>query len=192
MKPTEEKKLFFEEMSGKPPAAGPPATAATAAGPPATAAAAEPEKLPRRLVALLGSEDPKTKAVFLFKQKSLANFLPPLQISMEELGIPRDSAAFSKDSLKRLVSFLRQPVLQIDIRSDGEPNVMGLGLLRKQKINVPYIFILTSEGPALLSKKENYYQAVPPEDMPEGLFELFEDRTLFPWIDPQTFLAAME
>ena len=192
MKPTEEKKLFFEEMSGKPPAAGPPAAAATAAGPPATAAAAEPEKLPRRLVALLGSEDPKTKAVFLFKQKSLANFLPPLQISMEELGIPRDSAAFSKDSLKRLVSFLRQPVLQIDIRSDGEPNVMGLGLLRKQKINVPYIFILTSEGPALLSKKENYYQAVPPEDMPEGLFELFEDRTLFPWIDPQTFLAAME
>lgn len=184
MRPTEEKKLFFEEMSGDAPAA-PPATAAAAA-----AASLAPQGLPSQLKELLGAEDPKTNALYLFKQTKLANFLPPLQISMEELGLAPEEQAFTKEAMKRLVSALRQPVVQIDLRGP-EPNILAFGLLRKQKVNIPYIFILTAEGPALLSKKENYYQAVLLEDMPEALFEIFENRILFPQIDPQTFLGIL-
>jgi len=164
-----EKKKFFEEMSAKP------------SGRPAYQEEVAPsELLPPALVQLLGPEDEKLRGIFLYRasgaEATLLPYLTALGTSSVELGMPEEADSLSREAIKKLVRTVRYPVILIDLRT-AEPTVMAYSNLREQKGGIPYIIVITPEGPALLSSSAVMPKAILPDAMPAGLLQIYQERT---------------
>lgn len=200
-----ERKLFFEEMSRT---AEVPATVAatvaktalktTAATTEAPTTAAKTEaiaeteapatttttnELPQVFVELFGEDDPKVKALFLYKVENpdetqpLRPYLSLLGLGPADLGLPEDALALTKDAIKKLVTLARRPILQFHPEASMPDDTYAYGLFGQQKSEVPFIFIIDESGPALVSTSPTSFQPVTPEDMPSELFEAYDMRT---------------
>ena len=163
-----EKKKFFEEMSANP------------SGRPAYQDDVAPSQvLPPALVQLLGPEDEKVRGIFLYRAAEAATLLPyltALGTSSVELGMPEEADSLSREAIKRLVRIVRHPVILIDLRT-AEPTIMAYSNLREQKGGIPYIIVVTPEGPALLSSSALAPKAILPDAMPAGLLQIYQERT---------------
>lgn len=137
--------------------------------------------LPDMLKDLFGKEDIKTNKLYLLKAPKGTDFAPlnpylvPLGTSAAELGMNEKSSSLNKDAVKRLTLKIRRPVLYIDTLFEP-PEVLAYGPLRKQKSPTPFILISTEEGPLVLSSSSTSYRDVQPAQMPQGLFDLYDDR----------------
>jgi len=162
-----EKKRFFEEMSSE--AELPVATRAT-----------EPQ-IPGNLAAVLGADDPLLRYVHFYKadqvpgKSPLLPYLIPLGTSSYDLGIDETSVALTDSAVRKLVSITGRPIIQIDVRGD-EPVIFSYGPSREQKGGIPIIFVITSEGPAILSSSSAHPSPILPDDLPSGLKDIYEER----------------
>ena len=140
------------------------------------------QPLPAKLKELFGADDPKGNSLVLLVAKvpetepPLNPYLAPLGTSAGQLGMEEMSAYLDNNAVKRLALTARRPILYIDLIMDPA-EVLSYGVLRKQKTPIPYILVSTEEGPRILSSSKSYYQDVKPEDMPAGLFTLYDERT---------------
>jgi hypothetical protein len=140
------------------------------------------EPLPASLKELFGATDPKVKKLVLLKATvpdtvpPLNPYLSPLGTGAGQLGMDENAAYLDNNAVKRLTLFTRRPILYIDMLMDP-PEVLSYGVMRKQKTPIPYILVSTEDGPRVLSSSKSYYQDVKPEDMPTGLFTLYDERT---------------
>lgn len=138
--------------------------------------------LPAKLKELFGAEDPKLKNLFLLvanipeTEPPLNPYLAPLGTSAGQLGMDEMSSYLDNNAVKRLTLTARRPIIYIDLIVDP-PDVLSYSVLRKQKTPIPYILVNTEEGPRILSSSKSYYKDVKPEDMPAGLFSLYDERT---------------
>ena len=163
-----EKKKFYEELSSKP------------SGRPVYQEEVGPsELLPPKLLELLGPEDENTAGVHLYRaapnERPLLPYLTVLGTSPAELGMPEDSPILSADAIKRLVRIIRHPVIQINLTTEPT-EVIAYSNRIEQKGGVPYILVITEEGPALLSSSVQRPQAILPDAMPEGLRQIYDER----------------
>jgi hypothetical protein len=140
------------------------------------------EPLPASLKELFGATDPKLQKLVLLKASvpetvpPLNPYLSPLGTGAGQLGMDENAAYLDNNAVKRLTLFTRRPILYIDMLMDP-PEVLSYGVMRKQKTPIPYILVSTEDGPRVLSSSKSYYQDVKPEDMPIGLFTLYDERT---------------
>jgi len=140
------------------------------------------QPLPQALKDLFGATDPKLKHLVLLAAKApeteppLNPYLSPLGTSAGQLGMDEMSAYLDINAVKRLAVTVRRPILYIDLLIDP-PEVLSYSVMRKIKTPIPYILVSTEEGPRVLSSSKSYYQDIKPEDMPAGLFTLYDERT---------------
>jgi hypothetical protein len=164
-----EKKKFYEELSSQP------------SGRPSYQEEVGPsELLPPKLLELLGPEDEKVRGIHLYRasQPSEIPLLPYLTVlgtSPDSLGMPDDASELSVDAAKKLVRSINHPVIQINLRKEP-PEVIAYSNLIEKKGGIPYILVITEEGPALLSSSIENPQAIRPDAMPEGLREIYDER----------------
>jgi len=137
--------------------------------------------LPARLADIFGADDRKTGGLFFIAAEVPADtpplnpYLVPLGTSAAELGMEEDSADLSRDAVKRLTLQIRRPVLYIDLLADPV-EVFAFSPLKKLKSAIPFILVSTEDGPRIVSSSKKYAQDVKPEQMPEGLKTLYEER----------------
>ena len=135
--------------------------------------------LPERLQELFGADDRKTAGLFLIGVdvpegvSPLNPYLTPLGTSAFELGMKDDSAELDRDAVKRLTLHIRRPVIYIDLLTEEE---FAFGPAIRMKSPIPFVLVLTEEGPRMLSTSKKYIQDVKPQDMPEKLKVLYEKR----------------
>lgn len=140
------------------------------------------QALPEKLKELFGADDPKLNKLSLLvanvpdTEPPLNPYLAPLGTSAGQLGMEEMSTYLDANAVKRLTLTARRPILYIDTIVDP-PEVLAYGVLRKQKTPIPYILVSTEEGPRVLSSSKSYYKDVKPEEMPAGLFTLYDERT---------------
>jgi hypothetical protein len=162
-----EKKQFFEEFSSEP-------TPRKEVGP--------TEILPPALVELLGPEDEKTSNIFLYRaspsERPLLPYLAILGTSSEELGLDEAATSLTKEAIIELVKITNNPVIQINLTT-VPPDIIAYSRRIEQKGGLPYILVLTEEGPALLSSSLERPQPVAPDAMPEGLKRIYDERGAF-------------
>jgi len=162
-----EKKRFFEEFSSEP------------KGPAFQQEVSTSEVLPAALVRLLGEDDEKIGGVFLFKaprnERPLLPYLTVLGTSPSELGLPEDATALTADAIKKLVRTVRHPILQIDL-TQADLEVIAYSNRIEQKGGIPYILVITPEGPAILSSSGQQARPIKVEDMPSGLRQMYDER----------------
>lgn len=134
------------------------------------------EALPDTLQAIFGADDPKTKSLYLLEAKGeeppLLIYLQQLGTSPEELGLPEDISALPKEAVRRLAKFAEQPIIQINILKDP-PEVLAYAPTRKQRSSIPFILIITEDGPRLLSSSSTYPTYVQVSKMPRGLLNIY-------------------
>lgn len=163
-----EKKRFFEEMSSE-------------AGEIHIATRATEPQIPGNLAAVLGVDDPLLRYVHFYKadqvpgKSPLLPYLIPLGTSSYDLGIDETSIAMTDSAVRKLVSITGRPIIQIDVRGD-EPVIFSYGPSREQKGGIPIIFVITSEGPAILSSSPAHPSPILPDDLPSGLKDIYEER----------------
>jgi hypothetical protein len=173
-----EKKRFFEELSSE-----------VSERPSYQEEVGPSEVLPQGLLQLLGPEDEKTRGVYLYRTQesenlSLIPYLAVLGSSPVELGMPEESSSLSSDAIKRLVRKIGSPVIQLNLTVEP-PEVIAYSSLIEQKGGVPYILVITPEGPAILSSSIQRPQAILPDAMPEGLRRIYDERRAIGTTKPQ-------
>jgi len=172
-----EKKKFYEELSSQP------------TGRPAYQEEVGPsELLPPKLLELLGPEDANTAGVHLYRaapsDRPLLPYLAVLGTSPTELGMPEDSPTLLADAIKRLVRIVRHPVIQINLTTEPV-DIIAYSNRIEQKGGVPYILVITEDGPAILSSSVQRPQAILPDAMPEGLRQIYDERRAIANVKPQ-------
>lgn len=170
-----ETKKFYEEMSRQPDEEKAPTTESKenegVFGSP----------LPERLAEVFGTDDRKTAGLFLVAAEvpedtpPLNPYLVPFGTSAGELGMDEMSPDLNRDAVKRLTLHIRRPVIYIDLLADPV-EVFAFGPLKKLKSAIPFLLVSTEDGPRVVSSSKKYLQDVRPEQMPEGLKTLYEDR----------------
>lgn len=171
-----ESKKFYEEMSRQP-AEGEAALISESKEESETRG----EALPERLREVFGAEDPKIAGLSLLSAEVSADtpplnpYLVPLGTSAGELGMEENSPYLNRDAIKRLTLFIRRPVLYIDLLADPV-DVLAFAPLKKLKSPNPFILVSTEDGPRILSSSKKFPQDVKPDQMPEALKTLYEDR----------------
>ena len=85
------------------------------------------------------------------------------------------ATALTKEAIIELVNKTNNPVIQINLVA--EPQVLAYSKRIEQKGGIPYILVITEEGPALLSLSLERPQPIPPDEMPEGLRRIYDERT---------------
>jgi len=73
------------------------------------------------------------------------------------------------------VRIIRHPVIQINLTTEPT-EVIAYSNRIEQKGGLPYILVITEEGPALLSSSVQRPQAIQPDAMPEGLRQIYDER----------------
>jgi hypothetical protein len=137
--------------------------------------------LPERLQAIFGVEDRRTAGLYLMGAdvaegvSPLNPYLIPLGTSAGELGMKEDDAYLDRDAVKRLALHIRRPVLYVDLLTDPV-EVYSFGPATKMKSPIPFLLVITEEGPRIVSSSNKYLQDVNPEQMPEKLKELYKER----------------
>ena len=173
-----EKKRFFEELSSE-----------VSERPSYQEEVGPSEVLPQALLQLLGPEDEKTRGVYLYRtqeseDRSLLPYLAVLGSSLVELGMPEESSSLSSDAIKRLVRKTRFPVIQLNLTVEP-PEVIAYSNRIEQKGGVPYILVITPDGPAILSSSIQRPQGILPDAMPEGLRQIYDERRAIGNVKPQ-------
>lgn len=164
-----EKKRFYEELSSEP------------SDRPAYKEEVGPsEVLSPALLELLGPEDEKVRGVYLYRSQdsdtnSLLPYLTILGSSPIELGMSEDSLSLSRDAIKKLVRKTRSPVIQLNLMSEP-PEAIAYSNRIEQKGGIPYILVITPDGPAILSSSIQRPQGILPDEMPEGLKRIYDER----------------
>lgn len=137
--------------------------------------------LPERLQAVFGVEDRRTAGLYLMGAdvaegvSPLNPYLIPLGTSAGELGMKEEDAYLDRDAVKRLALHIRRPVLYVDLLTDPV-EVFSFGPASKMKSPVPFLLVITEDGPRIVSSSNKYLQDVNPEQMPEKLKELYKER----------------
>jgi hypothetical protein len=67
------------------------------------------------------------------------------------------------------------PALQ-SVHTADPVEVFAFSPLKKLKSAIPFILVSTEDGPRIVSSSKKYAQDVKPEQMPEGLKTLYEER----------------
>ena len=172
VKTGKERKIFFEEMSRKEGDEPLKQIAPTVSKP----------TLPEALIELFGAEDPKLSALQLYKVEEqdetspLRPYLALLGQTPVDIGLEESAPALTKEAIKKLVVLTRIPILQFNLEAAPPDDSYAYGLFGRQKSEVPYIFIITDEGPSLLSLSSTQLEIVRPEAMPSELFDIYEGR----------------
>jgi hypothetical protein len=173
-----EKKRFFEELSSE-----------VSERPSYQEEVGPSEVLPQALLQLLGPEDEKTRGVYLYRtqeseDRSLVPYLAVLGSSLVELDMPEESSSLSSDAIKKLVRKTRSPVIQLNLTVEP-PEVIAYSNRIEQKGGVPYILVITPDGPAILSSSIQRPQGILPDAMPEGLRQIYDERRAIGNVKPQ-------
>ena len=172
VKTGKERKIFFEEMSRKEGDESLKQIAPTVSKP----------TLPEPLTELFGADDPKLSALQLYKVETqdeaspLRPYLALLGYTPVDIGLEESAPALTKEAIKKLVVLSRIPILQFNLEAAPPDDSYAYGLFGRQKSEVPYIFIITDEGPSLLSLSSTQLEIVRPEAMPSELFDIYEGR----------------
>ncbi len=174
-----ETKLFYEELSrsGKEEEEVEEAETATATESPPRL---KGTPLPDRLKEFLGSSDPKLNNLYVLSASveegasPLAPFLVPLGTIPGDLDIDEGATTLTREDVRRLVAKLRRPVVFVDLIFDP-PDVIVYTLSKKQKSNIPYILLLTEDGPRIVSSSKQYLQDLRPEQLPSKIIQLVKE-----------------
>ena len=162
-----EKKKYYEEMSRKEEEVEESAMVVS--------------NLPDILKELFGTEDPKTRKLFVLTASvsesvsPLTPYLAPLGTSATEIGLDETTGSLTRDAVKRLVLVAKRPIIYINTIRDP-PEVYSFDSLKHQKTSIPFILLYTEDGPQLLSSSSTFPQDVRPERMPKGLYDIYEKR----------------
>jgi hypothetical protein len=98
--------------------------------------------------------------------------------------MPEESSSLSSDAIKRLVRKTRSPVIQLNLTVEP-PEVIAYSNRIEQKGGVPYILVITPDGPAILSSSIQRPQGILPDAMPEGLRQIYDERRAIGNVKPQ-------
>lgn len=156
----DEKPQFYEEMSRE------------AGEAPPLAPQEKESELPPSLQLILngGPEpDPKTGALRLFRAP-FETLLVSLGLTPAQLSITADTTALTEEMIRTLVHAKAKPIVQINLEVDP-PVPIAKRPVRPTAPGVP-VFIITSEGPALLLRSPQDPQFLLESDMPNGLLEI--------------------
>ena len=185
-KRADEKPLFVEEMSR----GAEPGIPAAAAGP---AEEEEGSALPIPLQTLLAggveaaATDPKVGALRLLRAPFSA-LLAPLGISPKQLSLEADTMALEEAQLRELNRMTGRVVVQINLTVDP-PAVSAKKPFRIAYPTIP-VFIVTTEGPALLVRNPAQPEFLAKEDLPSGLATIVEKAKGVLGIRPPAAAAA--
>lgn len=135
------------------------------------------ENLTDILKDLFGANDPKTKNLYLLEAKGepetpLLVYLQQLGTSPLELDLEEDVSTLTKEAIKKLAMFAEQPIIQINTIKDP-PEVIAYAPAKKQRTPVPFILIITEDGPRLLSSSPSSPSYVQLKAMPKGLLNIY-------------------
>jgi len=110
--------------------------------------------------------DPKTGALRLFRAPFEA-LLVPLGLTPAQLSIRADTTALTDEMIRAIVTAKGVPVIQINASVDP-PTVIAKKPTRPAATGVP-VFLITTEGPALLMKNPASPEFLKRDEMPRGL-----------------------
>lgn len=161
LKTTDEKGIFFEELSSP---AAPEELGELAAPEPST-------NLPESLVTYLGKEDPKT-ATFRLLRIPIEELLNILQ-KLRGKNLPRVSGAvLTREEMNALHKGTKIPIAQIDIRSPDAITTLFADSLPHRRGY--FVIIQTTEGPALLVRDPADPHLPEADELPKNLRTDFE------------------
>jgi hypothetical protein len=177
LKDTREMPRFWEEMTR----VGPAAAAAGEAAP--LAALTEQNKLPERLITMLGGDtDPKVGALRLYLSPSgdFDAFLTLFNTGPEDPGITAEADGLTPEMMMSLVKRGRVPIVQYDLRVDpptvvarqpySGPKEEGA---KKEAAGYPVFVLQTDVAPAFLVLDPEDPKALSMAELPDKLLQEF-------------------
>ena len=132
-------------------------------------------KLPERLVTLLGADDPKTGAIRLLKAP-FETLLLPLRIRPRDIGVQDDTVALSDSMLLKITQQTLGRVIQIDLRLDPPGVTVRRPIKSVYEVPTIPIFVITEEGPGILVLNPAAPELFTLAELPGGLVSIMEKK----------------
>ena len=132
-------------------------------------------KLPERLITLLGANDPKTAAFRLLRAPFDA-LLMPLRIRPRDIGVQDNTIALSDSMLMKITQQTLGRVIQIDLRFDPPGVTVRRPIKSVYEVPTIPIFIITEEGPGILVLNPDAPELFTVAEMPSGLVSIMEKK----------------
>ena len=99
---------------------------------------------------------------------SLSPLFVPLGITLGEVDIEEDATELDEMAIQRLAAETRRPIVFLDLREGGLIPLSAKPSTRQTKAT-PYIFVLTEDGPGVLSASKARYEEIPVTKLPKML-----------------------